>query len=105
MNALDETQPPSNVPNYLKYLLGLSQDSTRKEIEDAWAQQVIPLLNAGPVALFDREALQLMAAGISGEKARRVFKQTRRGSNLFAAAEREAKARQRAAASKPPFVK
>jgi hypothetical protein len=100
----DLSRPPSNPHVLLKYLLGLPQDANQKEVENEWGNQVLPLVNSGPIALFDREALQLMAGGLSGDQARRVFKQTKRGAKLWDAAEREGKIRARKAAT-PPFLK
>jgi hypothetical protein len=105
MNAIDYSQPPQNPPPYLKYLLGLPNDATQKELSNEWTNQVVPLMAVGPQHLFDREAMQMMGGGISGISARRIFKLTDRGAMLSNSAEREAKARQRAASAVPPFLK
>jgi hypothetical protein len=97
----DLSKPPRDVHVLVKYLLGLPQDATQQELESEWANQVVPLMNVGPSHLFDREATQLMAAGIPGEKARRLFKQTKRGAKLAAAADREGKIRAQKAAATP----
>lgn len=89
---------------YVKYLLGLSQDASREEIAREWGAQIVPLMAAGPKFLFDREFMQLMAGGLTGPQSRRVFKTTKRGAMLCDSAEREGKARARAAAAKPPFL-
>lgn len=101
----DLSQPPRDTHVLVKYLLGLPQDATRQELENEWTNQVVPLMNVGPSHLFDREALQLMAGGLTGDQARRVFKQTRRGQQLWKAAEREGKLRASKAAATPQFPK
>ncbi len=101
----DHSQPPQDVPDYLKFLLGLSSDCTREELANEWANCVVPLLNRGPIHLAEREAMHLTGAGLTGEQARRVYKQTTRGKKLFAAAEREGQIRARAAAATPAFLK
>ncbi len=100
----DYSQPPRDLPVYLKFLLGLSSDASREEIDREWAAQIIPLMNSGPQALFDREAMQLMGSGLTGPQARRVFQQSKRGAMLADSAEREADARRRSEQSKPPFL-
>ena len=105
MNQPDYSQPPQNAPPYLYYLLGLPSDATGTELANQWTNQVVPLMAVGPKHLFDREAMQMMGGGISGISARRIFKLTDRGAMLSNSAEREAKARQRAASAVPPFLK
>lgn len=106
MNPIpDYSQPPREVPPYLYYLLGLPSSATRDELANEWTNQVVPLMNAGPRALFERESMQLVAAGIPADRARRLYKQTKRGQQLVAAMDREGKARARAAAATPPFLK
>ncbi len=97
--------PPNDPPVYLKYLLGLSSDCSKEELQNAWSHQVTPLENSGPIHLFQKEAMALMAAGIPGEQARRLYKATKRGQQVWDAAEREGRVRARAAAAKPPFIK
>ena len=104
MNTPDYSQPPNDVPVYVKYLLGLSQDCSREELANEWTNQIGRLMGAGPQHLFDRESLQLMAGGLTGEQARRVFKQTKRGQMLADSAEREGKARARQKRSALPFM-
>ncbi len=104
LGTADHSRPPRVVPLYVKYLLGCSQDASREEVTNAWTSQVIPLTNRGPIAVFDREALQLMAAGVSGADARRLYKKTARGQQLWDAADREGKIRARAAAGTPAFL-
>lgn len=100
----DFSRPPAAVPTYLKYLLGLPGDASRDELETEWNSQVVPLLNSGPAHLFDKESSLLMAGGVTGPTARRLFKGTKRGAKLADAAEREGRLRARQAQSKPPFV-
>ena len=104
MNTPDYSQPPRDLPVYVRYLLGLSSDATAAEINSAWLDQVVPLINSGPKALFERESIQLVAAGIPGTQAIRLFKGTRRGKQLIEAMDREGRARARALTAKPPFV-
>lgn len=103
-NATDFSQPPSDVPDYLKFLLGLPSDATREQLANEWSNQVVPLLNSGPIHLFQKEAMALMAAGIPGEQARRLYKATKRGQQLWNAADREGKIRARLSTAKPPFL-
>jgi hypothetical protein len=100
----DLSKPPRDVHLLVKYMLGLPQDATRQELENEWANQVVPLLNVGPSHLFERESNQLMAAGVPGDKARRIFKQTRRGQQLRNAADREGKIRAQKAAATPEHL-
>jgi hypothetical protein len=99
------SKPPRDVHVLFKYLLGLPSDASQQEIENEWANTCVPLINRGPLHLFDREALQLMAGGLTGDQARRVFKQTRRGQQLWNSADREGKIRASKAAATPPFLK
>ena len=99
----DLSKPPRDVHVLVKYLLGLPQDATRQELESEWASQVVPLMNVGPSHIFNREATQLMAAGIPGERARRLYKQTSRGTKLADAADREGKIRAQKAVAHPHF--
>jgi pyrroline-5-carboxylate reductase len=101
----DFSQPPRDVPLFVKYLLGLSSDASRQEIEQEWTNQVVPLMNVGPSHLFDTLANSLMAAGIPGDQARRLFKKTNRGQKLLAAVDREGKIRARKTLATPPFLK
>jgi hypothetical protein len=106
MNPADFSTPPKGeIPLVVKYLMGLPQDASRQEVEREWGAQVVPLVNLGPQALFDREAEMLMAAGLTGPQARRVFKATKRGQMLADSSERDAKARVRAQQSKPGFLR
>ena len=105
MSEPDYSSPPRDLPVYVRYLLGLPQDSTLEEIRREWANQVVPLMNIGPQHLFDREAVQLMGGGLSGIQARRVFKQTKRGAFLAGSAERESVARERSKRARPPFAR
>jgi hypothetical protein len=91
----DFSTPPREVPAFVLYLLGLPIDASRDEIVTAWTSQVVPLMNDGPKVLFDREGNQLMAAGITGIQAQRIFRKTARGAQLLNAADRDLKARMR----------
>ncbi|GEM_PF-2954854 len=105
MNNPVYSQPPRDLPVYVKLLLGLPSDATREEIANEWNNQVVPLLAAGPKFLWDREVTQMMSAGVAATKVHTIFKQTRRGAMLFDSIDREAKARVRQQQSKPPFAK
>ncbi len=105
MTGPDYYLPPRYVPVHVKYLLGLARDASLQEVKDEWVNQIVPLMNVGPQFLFDREANQIMAGGITGDQARRIFKQTKRGAQLWNAIDREGKARARANAATPPFTK
>lgn len=104
MNLPDHSQPPRDLPIWGKYILGLASDASKDEIAAAWNATVVPLMGIGPEFLFNREANQIMAAGLTGTQARRLFKSTKRGAMLADHAEREGKARERAKNAKPPFL-
>ena len=105
MNASDSTTtPPQNPPKYLLYLLGLPSDASPNEFLDAWNENASVIEN-GPQALWQRESVQMMRAGIPADKVHFAMKETPRGQFLWNSTQREAAARQRAKSSTLPFAK